>query len=178
MASIELNCIRRATAVPAPEQIDTSPLRWHGLGPVQTPWYATIAFQGPLMLLFIGLFLAGLIVSINPWALFPENQFGQWPRLVMGLTNLVNLHLMAGLLNAIGFLAFADANGAGPQIPYSELLPVLAGITLALTASLALFAAVSQPVRVSGMYRTALVTAVAYIPYLIYWKILGPPLGS
>ena len=168
-----------ATAVPSPEAIDTGFNRWYGLGPVATPWYASAAFQLPLMLWFVVVFLAGLGTSLNPRARLDLARWGHGPRLALGLAGLVNLLLLAGLLNVITFLAFADVNGAGPAVPFSGGLPILAGASLVATLGLLFFAAQGRGAwsrRLWGLYAVMAGTAVAFVPFLVYWHVLGPPL--
>lgn len=158
---------------PLPDHIDTGSNRWYGLGAASTPWYVSSAVQLPLMLLFLLVFGTGLVTSLNPRARMASERFGHWSRLALGLASLINLALLGSLLNVIGFLAFADANGAGPAVPLSGYLPVLGGASIVLTLGL-LF--LLKDGRRRGLYGLVAGTAVLFIPFLAYWNVLGPPL--
>lgn len=157
---------------PRPEQNNTGPNRWHRLGAISTPWYASSAVHLSLILLFLLVFGAGFAASLNPRAHLASQRFGRWPRLVLGLASLLNLVLLGSLLNIIAFLAFADANGAGPAVPLSGYLPVLGGASIVATIGLLFFA---RDIR-HRFYGMVVGTAVLFIPFLAYWNVLGPPL--
>ena len=171
----------------APEQatvvqaVDPGENRWFGLGARPTPWYATFTVQVGLILFFAMSFGLGLLLALNPRVTLALPGVGRLPRMALLTGSAVNLLLLAGLLVVLGFLAFADPNGAGPQVAYAGLLSALSGVSAVLAAVLAYFsargrrsAAWSRAVRT--VYTLAAAASVGYLIFLLYWRLLGPPL--
>jgi dienelactone hydrolase len=161
-------------AMPFPDAYTpTDALHWYGLGAHPTPWYASAGFQLPVILAFLFVFVLALIASLLPWLEFG----GGLPRLVLGLSAAANTSLLAGLLFAIGYLLNADANSAAPAIPLGEWLFPLAWASVVLAGSLAYFwrRARSQSGNRFGRAVFTLMTLAAwgFIPFLLYWGVLG-----
>lgn len=167
--------------VPEPDLINSGAQRWAGLGAAQTPWYATYGVQIGLMVFFAAVFGAGLLTALNPWAKLALPAMGNLPRAALLLASIVNLALLVGLLAVIAFLAFADANGSGPQVPYAGVLAALAGISVLLAIVLLIFAwsgwqSAVWSAWMRSLYILVAAAAAAYLPFLLYWNLLGPPL--
>ncbi len=164
-----------------PAAIETGPNQWYGLAAATTPWYATAALQLSLILFFVLASLAALVAGLSPKTGLKLAGYGRWPRLALIAAGLVNIVLIAGVLNIIGYLAFADANNAGPDIPLAGPLTILAWISLPLAAGLIFFAAQGRRQGqwsrvVSGIYNLIGVTAVVLASFLAYWNVLALPL--
>lgn len=168
---------------PAPELglINSGGQRWAGMGASWTPWYATYGVQIGWMVFFAAVFGISMLMALNPRAQLALPGMGHLPRWALLLASAVNLALLVGLLVVITYLAFADANLAGPQVPYAGWLSALSGISVLLAVVLLIFtwcgwqsAAWSAGMR--GLYTLTAVAAAAYLPFLLYWNLLGPPL--
>jgi hypothetical protein len=104
-------------------------------------------------------------------------RFRGLPRVALFVVSLVNLALMAGLVTVMGYLMFADAEGSGPQVPWSGTLSLLAALSVALMIALAYFAWIAY--RTHGWSKAVrsfytLAAAAMFIPFLAYWNLLGP----
>jgi pimeloyl-ACP methyl ester carboxylesterase len=164
-----------------PASIETGSNHWYGLAQATTPWYVSAGFQGSLIFLFIVAFVVALVAGLSPKTDLKLESYGRWPRLTLVAAGLLNIVLMAGLLNIIAYLAFADANNAGPDIPLAGLLAVLAWLSLLLTAGLVFFAVrASRRVAWSrltrAVYGLVAVAAVIFVGFLAYWNVLTFPL--
>jgi hypothetical protein len=164
-----------------PAVTDSGPNHWYGLAAAETPWYATAAFQLSLILFFVLVSLAALAVGLSPRTNLKLGAYGRWPRLALVVNGLLTIVLVAGVLNIIAYLAFADADNAGPDIPLTGPLALLAWISLPLAAGLIFFAvrATRQGQwsrKASGVYSLAAVAAVAFAGFLAYWNVLALPL--
>jgi hypothetical protein len=163
-----------------PSAIATGSNHWYGLAAATTPWYASAVFQLSLILFFVLVSIAALVAGLSPKTNLKLESYGRWPRLALIVAGLLNIVLIAGLINVIGYLAFADANNAGPDIPLAGLLALLAWISLPLAAGLIFFAARayragrwSRPTQ--GIYSLVAVAAVAFAGFLAYWNVLTLP---
>lgn len=161
-----------------PATIDAGPNRWYGLDSADTPWYASAGLQLPLFLFFLLVFTVGLATGLSPWSSLKLDGYSGWPRVILIAANLLYLLLIAGTAHLIGYLAFADANNASPDIPFSALLSAMSWLGLALAAALIFFTTkayrqtgFSRLVR--GIYSLVSLSAVGFMLFLIYWGVLG-----
>lgn len=168
---------------PAPQlpQADRADQRWYGRGAAAAAGLASFPLQVGLIVFFGLVFGLGLLAALNPRVELALPGLGSLPRLALLLGSVVNLALLAGLLKVIAFLAFADPDGAGPQVPYAGLLAALAGVSVLLAIGLAFFAlrggaSPEWPRGVQAVYALAAIAAAGYLPFLLYWNLLGPPL--
>lgn len=161
--------------------IDPGENRWFGLGPAATPWYATFVVQVGLILFFGLVFILGLLLALNPRAHLALPGVGSLPRAALLASSVVNLLLLVGLLVVLGFLAFADPNDSGPQVPYTGVLSALSGVSVLLAAGVAYFAVRGRrselwPKGVRAVYLLAAAASAVYLVFLLYWRLIGPPL--
>lgn len=164
-----------------PAMIDARPNHWYGLGSADTPWYASAGLQIPLFLVFLLAFTIGLGTGLSPWSSLKLDGYSGWPRAILIAASLLYLLLMVGVVQLIGYLAFADANNAGPDIPYSTLLTAMSLLGLVLAGALIFFTTkayrqtgFSRLVR--GIYSLVSLAAVGFMLFLLYWGVLGLPL--
>ena len=164
-----------------PAAINTGPNHWYGLAAAATPWYASAAFQLSLILFFVLVSLAALAAGLSPRSNLKLATYGRWPRLALAAAGLLTIILVAGVVNIIGYLAFADANNAGPNIPLSAILPLTALTSLGLAAGLIFFTV--RRYREAGfrglawiVYGLVSAASAGFILFLAYWNILAPPM--
>ncbi|MCO6452523.1 MAG: alpha/beta fold hydrolase [Caldilineales bacterium] len=155
--------------------------RWHTLSAAPTSFYASAAMQLPLMLVFLVAFLMGFGLSLFPRANLKLDGYALHPRLFLFSSSLLNLLLFGGLFGVIAYLAFADANNSGPDIPFSAALSVLSLVSLALSAGLAYIAWKAYREQIwSRVVRTLFIISalatLAFLTTLAYWGPLGLPL--
>lgn len=170
-----------AEVTPDKNSLDAGPNRWFGLGSAKRPWYASAAFQLPLMLFFLLVFTVGLVMALTRRFNVRLDRLSGFPRATLLGVSLVNLLLMAGLVNVIAYLAFADANNAGWNIPHSGLLSLLSGASVLLAAGMVLSAVWAYRAGiwrkpVLGLFTGLTLSAVAFVAFLGYWNLLGPAL--
>jgi pimeloyl-ACP methyl ester carboxylesterase len=164
-----------------PATIGAGANRWYGLGSADTPWYASAGLQLPLFFFFLLAFAVGLGTGLSPWSSLNLSGYSGWPRAILIVASLLYLLLMAGIVHLIGYLAFADANNAGPDIPYSTLLSAMSLLGLVLAGALIFFTSEAyRQVGLSrlarGIYSLVSLAAVGFMLFLLYWGVLGLPL--
>jgi hypothetical protein len=142
------------------------------MGAVPTPWYATVAVQLPLILLFLILFILALVTS-----LLPSAAMGTTGRIILGITAAANSFLMVGLMSTIYYLLYANAESSSPEIPLSGWIFPIAWASVGLAVGMVYLWLKQIRERGTGysrrMFAAATVAAVGFIPFLVYWGILG-----
>ena len=138
-------------------------------------------FQLLLIGLFILVFLIGLATSLVSTLGLNPGQFKISLRLSLGLTSLINLVLVAGLVVTLNYLLNADAEGFGPTVPFSVPLSILSLCSAALGLAMLFFTVRvyqmrARPVAARAVLAFFGLVAAGFIPFLWYWGLLGFPL--
>ena len=167
-----------AIAPASVEEIPAGPLRWYGMGARPTPWYATAGVQLGLILAFLLVSLLAIGLSLASGRRLHLDGLGYLPRLALGLAGAVNLVLVAGLLLVVNYLLNADAASASPDVPLGGVLPLLSVLSLVLALALGFFAfrawrTRAWPGGVRALYSAITLAAIAFVPFLAYWNLLG-----
>ncbi|MGD8820874.1 MAG: alpha/beta fold hydrolase [Anaerolineae bacterium] len=161
--------------------IPAGPLRWYGTGASPTPWYATAGIQLALVLAFLLVSLLAILLSLIPSTGLRLPGLGVLPRVVLGLTGIVNLFLVVGLLLIVNYLLNADATSASPIIPLGAVLPPLSIVSLVLALLLVYVTFRAWRSRswsglVHILYTICAFVALVFVPFLSYWNLFAIPL--
>ncbi|MBV7336769.1 hypothetical protein KFU94_52770 [Chloroflexi bacterium TSY] len=167
--------------VDLPAAADDPALRWYGNAAQQTPWYSTAAVQLPLILLFGFIFLAGAVASLLPQFTLAATNSSWLPKLILGLTCILNLLLLGGTGFVINYLLSADQMSAGPDIPLRIYLFIGALVSTLLAGALCYVGIAvyrRQTAHTISLVTWGFVTltSIAFVLFLRYWGVLGMPL--
>jgi dienelactone hydrolase len=167
--------------------IDSEVNRWYGMGNKETPWYGSAPIQLLLILFFTIelllilfftiVFLFAFVVSLMPFSGLQNNKYGHIPRIVLGLSGLLNLSILVSFLIALNFLLNADAEGYFPPVPMIGWLTFAPIVSIALTIVM-LFTVqkgrrdAGWSSRVKGFYNLITLTSVGFMLFMGYWGLI------
>jgi len=139
-------------------------------------WYETTVFQLGLIGFFVLVFLSACVVNLLPVFGLQLLHIPQSSQLLAGLTSALNLVFLVGLAVAVFKIdQWEFVYGVPPVLTVLLVIPL---VTTILTVGLPIFAALtweSEYWSVIGRFHYSLITlsALAFIPFLRYWNLLG-----
>jgi CubicO group peptidase (beta-lactamase class C family) len=139
-------------------------------------WYETTVFQLGLIGFFVMVFLSACIVNLLPVLGLQLLHMPQSSQLLAGLTSALNLVFLVGLALAVFKIDQWEFVYGVPLVLIALLVIPL--VTIILTVGLPILAAVtweSECWSVTGRFHYSFITlsALAFIPFLRYWNLLG-----
>lgn len=139
-------------------------------------WYETTVFQLSLIGFFVLVFLSACVINLLPVLGLQLLDTPELPQLIAGLASALNLVFLVGLALAVFKIdQWEFVYGVPPVLTALLVIPL---VTTILTVGLPIFAAVtweSEYWSDIGRLYYSLITlfALAFIPFLRYWNLLG-----
>lgn len=161
---------------------------YHPIGPrigafEKISWYETVPFQLSLVGFYVVFFLSGSITwLVRFWRRrfrkqrFKDNKLAQLAWLVAGLVSILNLVFLIAFPLAVGLIGIWNLVYGVPAIIIALLCipPVTTGMSLALpTFTVLAWKNKYWSVLEQAHYCLITLTALAFIPFLINWNLLG-----